>query len=102
MSFSLDTSSLIWAWRFAYPRANFPTLWQRFEALIRDGEMRASSLRNTKILEGLILHLASKPEQSLYDGVMWLTVSDTNGPKKHAAFPQWWRSLKRSQWHGNE
>lgn len=44
MSFSLDTSSLIWAWRFAYPRANFPTLWQRFEALIRDGEMRASSM----------------------------------------------------------
>ena len=44
MSFSLDTSSLIWAWRFAYPRPNFPTLWQRFEALIRDGEMRASSM----------------------------------------------------------
>ena len=44
MSFSLDTSSLIWAWRFAYPRANFPTLWQRFGALIRDGEMRASSM----------------------------------------------------------
>lgn len=44
MSFSLDTSSLIWAWRFAYPRTNFPTLWQRFEALIRDGQMRASSM----------------------------------------------------------
>jgi len=44
LSFSLDTSSLIWAWRFAYPRANFPTLWQRFEALICDGQMRASSM----------------------------------------------------------
>lgn len=44
MSFSLDTSSLIWAWRFAYPKANFPSLWQRFEALIREGEIRASSM----------------------------------------------------------
>jgi hypothetical protein len=44
LSFSLDTSSLIWAWRFAYPRANFPTLWQRLEGLIRDGRIRASSM----------------------------------------------------------
>jgi hypothetical protein len=44
LSFSLDTSSLIWAWRFAYPRVNFPTLWQRFEALIREGHIRASSM----------------------------------------------------------
>ena len=44
MSFSADTSSLIWARWFAYLRASFPTLWQRFEALIHDGHIRVSSM----------------------------------------------------------
>ncbi|MBI3280929.1 MAG: DUF4411 family protein [Acidobacteria bacterium] len=44
MSFSIDTSLLIWERRFAYPRANFPTSWQRFETLIRDREVRASGM----------------------------------------------------------
>ena len=82
MSFSLDTSSLIWAWRFAYPRGNFPTLWQRFEALIRHGQMRASSmvlaeleriedelLEWARTQDGLFVEL-DRPQQESVRGVL--------------------------------
>lgn len=44
MGYSIDTSSLIWAWRFAYPRERFPTVWVRIEALVRSGDLKASPL----------------------------------------------------------
>ena len=44
MGYSIDTSSLIWAWRFAYPRSRFPSLWARVEQLIRSGDLRASQM----------------------------------------------------------
>lgn len=44
MKYSIDTSSLIWAWRFAYPRARFPSVWERLEGLIRNSELRATPM----------------------------------------------------------
>lgn len=69
MSFSLDTSSLIWAWRFAYPRANFPSLWQRFEALIRNGDIRASRmvLAELERIEDELLAWAQEQEALFVD-----------------------------------
>lgn len=71
MSFSLDTSSLIWAWRFAYPRANFPTLWQRFEALIRDGEMRIEDeLLEWAQAQGALFIELDRPQQESVRGML--------------------------------
>lgn len=44
MPYSIDTSSLIWAWRFAYPRDRFPSVWTQFENLIRSGDLKASPM----------------------------------------------------------
>lgn len=44
MAYSIDTSSLIWAWRFAYPRDRFPSVWLRIEDLIRSGDLKASPM----------------------------------------------------------
>ncbi len=42
MTYSLDTSSILHAWRRAYPPEVFPGLWQKFDELIEQGEMIAS------------------------------------------------------------
>jgi hypothetical protein len=44
MGYSIDTSSLIWAWRFAYPRERFPSVWAQIENLIRTGDLKASPM----------------------------------------------------------
>jgi len=40
--YSLDTSSLIDAYRFLYPMENFPALWQEFEQLIKNDRFKMS------------------------------------------------------------
>ena len=40
--YSLDTSSLIDAYRFLYPMENFPALWQELEKLIRNDRLKMS------------------------------------------------------------
>lgn len=42
MTFSFDTSSILHAWRRAYPPEVFPALWQRIDGLIEQGQMIAS------------------------------------------------------------
>ncbi len=42
MTWSIDTSALIHAWRRAYPRDVFPALWERIEASVEDGSLIAS------------------------------------------------------------
>jgi len=42
--YSIDASSLIWAWRFAYPRERFPSVWARIDDLIRSGDLKASPM----------------------------------------------------------
>ena len=42
MSYSLDTSSLLHAWRRAYPPEVFPALWQRLDEQIAEGGLVAS------------------------------------------------------------
>lgn len=49
MAYSIDTSSLIWAWRFAYPRERFPSVWARIENLIDDGGLKASPMVLTEL-----------------------------------------------------
>ncbi len=44
MAYSIDTSSLIWAWRFAYPRDRFPSVWMQIENLIGSGDLKASPM----------------------------------------------------------
>jgi hypothetical protein len=44
VAYSIDTSSLIWAWRFAYPRERFPSVWAQIENLIRVGDLKASPM----------------------------------------------------------
>jgi hypothetical protein len=44
VGYSIDTSSLIWAWRFAYPLSRFPSVWARVEQLIRLDDLRASQM----------------------------------------------------------
>jgi len=44
VGYSIDTSSLIWAWRFAYPRERFPSVWAQIENLIRTGDLKASPM----------------------------------------------------------
>jgi len=44
VAYSIDTSSLIWAWRFAYPRERFPSVWAQIESLIRSGDLKASPM----------------------------------------------------------
>ncbi len=42
MTYSLDTSSILHAWRRAYPPEVFPGLWQKFDELIEQRELIAS------------------------------------------------------------
>lgn len=42
MTYSLDTSAILHAWRRAYPREVFPALWQRVDELIEQGHLIAS------------------------------------------------------------
>ena len=49
MAYSIDTSSLIWAWRFAYPRQRFPSVWAQIENLIRSGDLKASPMVLTEL-----------------------------------------------------
>jgi hypothetical protein len=49
VAYSIDTSSLIWAWRFAYPRERFPSVWARIENLIRGGDLKASPMVLTEL-----------------------------------------------------
>ena len=44
MKYSIDTSSLIWAWRFAYLPERFPSVWVRIETLIRCGDLKSSPM----------------------------------------------------------
>jgi hypothetical protein len=44
VAYSIDTSSLIWAWRFAYPRDRFPSVWMQIENLIRSGDLKTSPM----------------------------------------------------------
>lgn len=65
MGYSIDTSSLIWAWRFAYPRERFPSVWAQIEALIHSGDLKASPmvLEELERQEGdLHAWVAAKPE----------------------------------------
>jgi len=49
VAYSIDTSSLIWAWRFAYPRQRFPSVWAQIENLIRSGDLKASPMVLTEL-----------------------------------------------------
>ena len=40
--YSLDTSSLIEAYRILYPMENFPSLWDKIEELIRNDQLKMS------------------------------------------------------------
>lgn len=42
MTYSLDTSSIIHAWREAYPPKSFPSLWKPLEGLIDKGQLVAT------------------------------------------------------------
>lgn len=42
MTYSFDTSSIVHAWRRAYPPEVFPALWQRLDGLIGQGLLIAS------------------------------------------------------------
>jgi Domain of unknown function (DUF4411) len=42
MKYSLDTSGLVSGWRRHYPPENFPSLWERFDELIKNGDLRAT------------------------------------------------------------
>jgi hypothetical protein len=44
VTYSIDTSSLIWAWRFAYPRERFPSVWAQIENLILSEDLKASPM----------------------------------------------------------
>lgn len=47
--YSLDTSSLVAAWRERYPIENFPSFWERLERLIETG----GALASTEVLREL-------------------------------------------------
>jgi hypothetical protein len=40
--YSFDTSSILHAWRRAYPPEVFPAIWQRLDGLIQQGQLIAS------------------------------------------------------------
>lgn len=42
MIYCIDTSSLIHAWKEAYPIQNFPPIWEHMDALIAEGHLIAS------------------------------------------------------------
>ncbi len=55
--YSLDTSSLIDAYRSLYPMENFPALWKKFEELIRNERLKMSEFvfaeaMRDKVLKG--------------------------------------------------
>ena len=65
MGYSIDTSSLIWAWRFAYPRERFPSVWVQVENLIRTGDLKASPMVLEELErqeDDLYAWAAAKPE----------------------------------------
>jgi hypothetical protein len=65
VGYSIDTSSLIWAWRFAYPRERFPSVWARIENLIGTGDLRASPMVLLELQrqdDDLYAWAAAKPE----------------------------------------
>lgn len=42
-TYSIDSSSLIHAWRRSYPPKNFPPFWKRLDGLVEEGRLFASS-----------------------------------------------------------
>ena len=42
MKYSIDTSAILHAWRRSYPPKNFPLFWQKIDALIKKGELKAT------------------------------------------------------------
>lgn len=53
--YSLDTSSLIDAYRFLYPMENFPALWQELEKLIRDDRLKMSEFVFAEAMQDKVL-----------------------------------------------
>ena len=53
--YSLDTSSLIDAYRFLYPMENFPALWQELEKLIRDNRLKMSEFVFAEAMQDEVL-----------------------------------------------
>ena len=53
--YSLDTSSLIDAYRFLYPMENFPALWQELEKLIRDDRLKMSEFVFAETMQDEVL-----------------------------------------------
>jgi len=42
LKYSIDTSAILHAWRRSYPPKNFPLFWERLDALIKRGELKAT------------------------------------------------------------
>ena len=53
--YSVDTSSLIEAYRFLYPMKNFPALWQEFEKLIKSDQLKMSELVFEEVMQDEVL-----------------------------------------------
>ena len=53
--YSLDTSSLIDAYRFLYPMENFPALWQEFEQLIKNDRFKMSEFVFAEAMQDKVL-----------------------------------------------
>ena len=53
--YSVDTSSLIEAYRFLYPMKNFPALWQEFEKLIKSDRLKMSELVFEEVMQDEVL-----------------------------------------------
>ena len=53
--YSLDTSSLIDAYRFLYPMENFPALWQELEKLIRNDRLKMSEFVFAEAMQDKVL-----------------------------------------------
>lgn len=64
MKYSIDTSAILDGWRRYYPREIFPGLWDRLEALIRAGHLRATEevLRELEKRDDDVLAWASKQD----------------------------------------
>ena len=53
--YSVDTSSLIEAYRFLYPMKNFPALWQEFEKLIKSDRLKMSEFAFAEAMRDKVL-----------------------------------------------
>jgi hypothetical protein len=64
VKYSIDTSAILDGWRRYYPREIFPGLWDRLEALIRAGHLRATEevLRELEKRDDDVLAWASKQD----------------------------------------